>query len=99
MRGRVVGSIKEFLEKFGPGESGSPTDPASANNMMIEAAIEDFQEAVVKVTETLAELSAEHEAMRDSLDSYRTAVTEAYVAAMEGDADKCKKVLQKVVNT
>lgn len=94
-----MGSIKEFLEMFGPGESASPTDPASANNAVIEAAIEEFQEAAVKLTETLAGLSAEHEESNLTLSAYREAVTEAYVSALEGDANKCKKILQKVVNT
>lgn len=92
-------SVKEFLEKFGPGTSASPTDPASANNMLIESAIETFQDAAVTLTDKLAELSATHEAGKELLDSYRLAVTEAYVAAMEGDATKCKKILQKVVNS
>lgn len=94
-----MGSIMEFLEKFGPGEASSPTDPTSANNTLIEAAIEEFQEAAVKLTETLATLSAENEESNQILTAYREAVTEAYVAALEGDATKCKKILRKVVNT
>lgn len=94
-----MNALTEFLDKFGPGEAASPTDPASAKNMLVESAIEEFQEAAVRITDRLAELSAEHEASSGALESYRAAVTEAYVAALEGDVQKCKKILRKVVNT
>lgn len=83
---------------WGLGEEPPLTNPASANNDIIENVIIEFQAAAKIMTDAIAELSSSKSEEYDLLDTYRDAVLTAYVALMDGRSSAAQNALEKVVN-
>jgi hypothetical protein len=80
-------------------EDGPPlTDPETSNNILIENAIMNFQEAAHAVTDVLAQVSADNEVKLDQLTKYREAVAQAYVFILDNKCEEAEKALREVVN-
>lgn len=88
---------EKLLSMWGVSEEPPLTNPTTANDIMVEDAIVQFQLAAQTVTDKLAEISSANADKLALLDKYREAVTVAYAHCMNGLHTQAEAELKKVV--